>query len=196
MTIPPPGRPCTVRSWPASRVARLPVRVRRLLYGALWVILLGGVLTCWPVQFGGPTGYTIVSGHSMEPVYHPGDLLITRSQQHYQPGQIVVYTIPAGAPGAGFHVVHRLIAGSGMPGETGWVTKGDNNPSDDIWTPHDGDIEGAVVLNLGISGLVLRQARNPLLYCLLGALTIGRMLWPKHHPPKRPTKAPQRPADQ
>jgi signal peptidase len=97
----------------------LPVRVRRLLYGALWVTLLGGVLTAWPVQFGGPTGYTIVSGHSMEPVYHPGDLLITRSQQHYQPGQIVVYTIPAGAPAAGFHVVHRLIAGSGMPGETG-----------------------------------------------------------------------------
>ncbi|MGS0684465.1 signal peptidase I [Nakamurella sp. GG22] len=174
--------------WPAGRVSGWPVTVRRVLFGALWAVMLAVAVLAWPVLFGGLTGYTIVSGRSMEPAYHGGDLLITRSQQRYQVGQIVVYTVPAGEPGAGYKVVHRLIGGSGAPNAAGWTTKGDNNSSEDPWTPHDSDIQGAVQVNVSYGGIVLLQARNPLLYCFLGALAVGRILWPK---PDRGTAAPR-----
>lgn len=114
----------------------------------------------------------------MNPLYQTGDLVLTRSQERYRHGQIVVYQVRAGAPGAGHHIVHRLVSGSGTAGGPGWATKGDNNPSDDIWTPHDTDIKGVAVLHIPRAGIVLRQFRNPLLYAALGALVIGRILWP------------------
>jgi signal peptidase I len=109
---------------------------------AMWLPVLALIILGWPVQLGGTTGYTIVAGHSMQPTYHAGDLLITRRKAHYRPGEIVVYRVPKGQPGTGYQVVHRLIGGSGAPGAPGWTTKGDNNPSADIWNPHDSDIRG------------------------------------------------------
>jgi signal peptidase I len=111
----------------------------------------------------------------MNPTYHTGDLVVLQSQHSYRVGQIVVYKIPAGEPASGQFVVHRIIGGDNPHG---FVTKGDNNPSVDIWTPHNIDIRGAAVMLVPQAGWVLRQGRDPLLYALLGALYIGRLLWP------------------
>jgi len=153
-------------------------RLRQLSWAGSWVLLVAAMVLAWPIQLGGLTGYTIVAGNSMNPTYHTGDLLITRPQDHYHRGQIVVYSVPMGAPGAGYRVVHRLVGGAGLGGGPGWVTKGDNNPSVDIWNPHDSDVNGVVVFTVVKAGFVLRQVRNPLLYAVLGALIIGWLLWP------------------
>ena len=167
-----------VRARPARHAATRRINRRRLSSAALWLALILAGYLAWPTQLGGTTGYTIVAGHSMDPTFHTGDLLITRREDHYRIGQVVVYRIPAGDPAAGYDVVHRIVGGSGAVDAAGWTTQGDNNPSPDIWTPHDRDIQGAVIANLGDTGLLLREARNPLLYCLLGALAVGRILWP------------------
>lgn len=74
------------------------------------------------------------------------------------------------------YVVHRIVGGGNV---AGFVTKGDNNPSIDIWTPHNIDIQGAAVLLVPQAGWALRQGRDPLVYAVLGGLYMLRVLWPK-----------------
>lgn len=78
-----------------------------------------------PPQAGGHTLFAAVEGHSMEPVLHPGDLLVTRAQDSYAPGDLVVFRVQ------GVQVVHRIVGGSP---HQGWVTRGDNNAAVDPWT--------------------------------------------------------------
>lgn len=150
--------------------------IRRWVPRAALVLVALIAVLGWPKSVGGQTSYSIVSGHSMNPTYHTGDLVILRAQSTYRVGQIVVYKIPAGEPAAGMFVVHRIIGGGNV---TGFVTKGDNNPSVDIWTPHNIDIQGAAVALVPQAGWVLRQGRDPLVYAFLGGLYMVRLLWPK-----------------
>ena len=153
-----------------------PRRRRRLWSWAGWCLLIAAGVLAWPRQLGGDTGYTIVSGHSMNPGYHTGDLLITRRQDTYHRGQIVVYEVPRGEPAAGFFVVHRIVGGDPV---SGWTTKGDNNPSEDLWHPHAADIQGTVITMIPAGGYLLRQARDPLLYAVLGGFYLGYLMWPR-----------------
>jgi len=167
----------------------------RWLGGAALVMVVAIIALGWPRSVGGKTSYSIVSGHSMNPTYHTGDLVVLRAQQTYRVGQIVVYRVPAGEPASGQYVVHRIVGGSNV---TGFVTKGDNNPSIDIWTPHTIDIQGAAILLVPKAGWALRQGRDPLLYALLGGLYCGRLLWPSRK--EKPIgvdlrKAPKQPAE-
>ncbi|TMK89013.1 MAG: S24 family peptidase, partial [Actinobacteria bacterium] len=57
-----------------------------------------------PVALGGPTGYVMVRGVSMNPKYHSYDLVLTRHQSRYHPGDIVAYHVPKGQPGEGIIV--------------------------------------------------------------------------------------------
>lgn len=122
----------------------------------------------------------------MNPTYHTGDLVVLRRAHTYQIGDIVVYRVPAGEPASGQYVVHRIVGGGNV---TGFVTKGDNNPSVDIWTPHNIDIQGRAVLLIPQAGWVLRQGRDPLLYALLGGLYCCRLLWPSKKKPAPATPA-------
>jgi len=148
-----------------------------------------------PIQLGGATGYTIVYGHSMNPLYSTGDLVITRARDTYAVGQIVVYAVPKGEPGEGHSVVHRLVGGSGEPGGPGWTTRGDNNKSVDIWAPHNSDIRGAVAIHVAHAGYVLIQIRNPLLFAVIFSVVVGRLMWPspqdKQDPKTGTTPAPR-----
>ena len=150
---------------------------RRLSGVCCWIagmLIVGLAVAVWPQQYGGVTTVTVVSGQSMEPTYHSGDLLLTR-RHTYQVGEVVVYEVPADQPGAGHRVVHRLIGGDGR---TGWRTQGDNNSTPDIWTPRDSDVIGCVFLHVPKVGLLIMQLRNPLTWAVVGALVVGRILWP------------------
>ena len=76
--------------------------VRRVpVVGRLRVMLAVGAVLLWPAPLGGVVGLTVVSGHSMEPTYHSGDLVITARQPSYAAGDIVSYVVPAGEFGGG-----------------------------------------------------------------------------------------------
>jgi signal peptidase I len=127
-----------------------------------WFVLLR------PVALGGPAAYEIVSGTSMEPGLHAGDLVVTQAQSSYAIGEVVVFRVPRDEQGAGSLVVHRLVGGNG---EGGFVTQGDNKPTPDLWHPKSSDIIGRSWIALPGSGKVLLLFRQPLvLAALLGGL--------------------------
>ncbi len=80
----------------------------------IWLVVLGIALGwfLWfrPSTLGGPAHYVMVSGESMEPTLHGGDLLLVRRQGGYSPGDIVAYRVPEGEPAEGRIVVHRIAA--------------------------------------------------------------------------------------
>ena len=117
-----------------------------------------GTVTLRPTLLGGPTSYVTVSGVSMEPTYHQADLVVLRKHSSYQKGDIIAYRIPAGNVGAGSLIIHRVV---GEDGE-GYITKGDNRKSEDMWRPQQSDIVGQAWLRLGAGGKVLSLLREPL----------------------------------
>lgn len=110
-----------------------------LLLGVL--ILLVGVwlLVLRPQSLGGSALYIVVRGDSMLPTYQSGDLVVARSETGYAPGDIVAYRVPSGELGAGRIVIHRIV---GTGAGSGFVVRGDHNPSSDPWSPQPSDIAG------------------------------------------------------
>jgi signal peptidase len=169
--------------------ATTPSTVRRTVADlAGWVLVLALLALAWPTTLGGATGYVVVSGHSMEPTYYTGDLVITRSDAPVRPGSVIVYTVPEGEPGAGLPVVHRVLRNAP---DGGWVTQGDNNPSIDPWTPTAQDVSGTVVAHLPKAGYVLVYAKSPLVLAAAGALVVGWILWPRQDTTDTDTTAPR-----
>ncbi|GAB2623374.1 signal peptidase I [Pseudactinotalea suaedae] len=143
-----------------------------------WLLVAVAAALLWPAQWGGLTGLTIVSGHSMEPTYYTGDLVVTWRQAGYEPGDVVSYTVPDDQPGAGGHVIHRVATADRLDsGEMVYTTVGDNNPAADQWTLTADDIAGAAVLHVPGLGRFLGPAVLPILVAgaLGGIVTV--MLW-------------------
>jgi signal peptidase I len=127
-----------------------------------------------PQSLGGSAAYVLVSGQSMEPRYHTGDLVLVERQASYHPGQVVAYRVPKGDPMAGAQVIHRIIGGDSTHG---FVVRGDNRTAPDVWRPKPGDILGAKVVRLPDAIVVLRFLRAPLFLALLaGAFTFVHVL--------------------
>lgn len=156
---------CDKRPLSAPR-GRLLLRVGSL--GLVVAIVAFWVAILRPVSLGGPTGYTIVSGRSMEPTLRNGDLVVTFRQGSYAVGDVVVYEIPASEPGAGVQVIHRVVGGSEV---AGFVVQGDNKDGVDPWRPQVGDVVGEVRLTMPRAGLVLLFLRTPLGFAILAGLT-------------------------
>jgi signal peptidase I len=94
---------------------------------SLWYVLLA------PPALGGRTSYISVSGHSMEPTYFTGDLVVVRKADGYRAGDIVAFKAQGGV------VIHRITGGDSV---SGYVTEGDNNSWTDPWRPTDHDVVG------------------------------------------------------
>jgi len=125
----------------------------------------------WPTSLGGCTTLTIVSGHSMEPTYYTGDLVVSRCGD-YQVGDIVVYNPPNVGTA---RVIHRIIGGDGA---TGWVMEGDNNDFIDPWEPTDDRVLGKAVLHLPKVGLVGSVLVSPITWVSLLLLAAALVIWP------------------
>jgi signal peptidase I len=111
-----------------------------------------------PVALGGPASYEIVTGTSMEPHFRTGDLVITQTASSYAVGEIVVYRVPVGLPGAGSIIVHRIV------GEVagGFSVQGDNKAAPDPWVVKATDIVGRSWVEIPSVGPALLVARRPL----------------------------------
>jgi signal peptidase I len=150
---------------PTSNVAGIALTVLACLF---WAQFLR------PQSLGGSAAYVLVSGQSMEPRYHTGDLVLVERQTSYHPGQVVAYRVPKGDPMAGAQVIHRIIGGDSTHG---FVVRGDNRTAPDVWRPKPGDILGAKVVRLPDAIVVLRFLRAPLFLALLaGAFTFVHVL--------------------
>jgi signal peptidase len=119
---------------------------------------------CLPQSFGGRAGWVLVSGTSMLPRLHTGDLVLVERQASYHAGEVVAYRVPKGQVGAGHVVIHRIIGGNGR---TGWTMKGDNRTAPDLWHPTNRDVVGAKLLRIPDAWSVLRVLHMPLLLGLL-----------------------------
>ncbi len=142
-----------------------------------WAFLVAAAVLLWPATWGGLTGLTVVSGHSMEPTYHTGDLVITWRQSSYEVGDIVSYTVPADQPGAGGHVIHRIDTVDVENGVTTYTTLGDNNPAPDQWALQASDITGTAVLHVPGVGRWIGPAVLPYVAAIAIGAIVCVLLW-------------------
>jgi signal peptidase I len=151
--------------------------------------MLAGVLfVTWPQSLGGRVAYIKVSGHSMEPTMHFGDLVVIRAQSHYHVGQIIAYRVPPREVGAGVTVIHRIVGGNP---HTGYRTRGDNNPYNDPWRPRSANIVGARWTLIPRAANLLSGLRGPLplaaFATLLTVLGAYEILKPRRRQPSKIT---------
>jgi signal peptidase I len=176
----------------APDTVAVPLRVRVSLRRALgwaWVAAVIAVAAYWyvalrPQVLGGPAGYALIHGTSMNPLYHTGDIVIVHRQAHYHVGEIVAYIVPKGTAGAGAQVIHRLIGGNE---NNGFVVQGDNRTAPDVWQPTRKQIVGTAWLHIPKAGAAVLLLHTPL---FLASLAAGiAVAWAIGHGPKRPDEA-------
>jgi signal peptidase I len=144
------------------RLASRTVRLSALVGSA--VLVLGWFFVFRPTSLGGPAGYVLVSGTSMEPTYDTGDLVITQRQDSYAVGDIVQFRVKRAL------LIHRIVGGDPVDG---FLVRGDNNDVEDGFRPTPATIEGKAWLHLsgvGRAVVIIRQPL-PLAICTWGAAT-------------------------
>jgi signal peptidase len=147
---------------------------KTVAFVAAQLALLAALLWfCLPQALGGRAGWVMVSGTSMLPHLHTGDLVLVEHQSSYHVGEVVAYRIRKGEIGAGHVVIHRIVGGNGR---TGWTMKGDNRTAPDVWYPTNQDIVGAKQLRIPDAWFVLRFLHMPLLLGLFAAFAIFFMI--------------------
>lgn len=150
-------------------------RVRRALRSLGALAVLGAfAYIVWPIMLGGSATFVVVRGHSMEGTYHQGDLLYARNDRAFAPGDVAVYRIPKGKPGAGALVVHRILRQ--LPDGT-YLFQGDNKKAPDDVTPSRKDIVATPMFDLGgwpTRGLILA----PIVFTLVVGIAVTLALWP------------------
>jgi signal peptidase len=142
---------------------------------ALIAVVVLAAWLLWPTSLGGKTTLTIVSGHSMEPTYLTGDLVVTRAAAP-KVGDIIVYQ-PKDVGGA--RVIHRIVGGNAADG---WIMKGDNNSWLDPWQPQGSEVLGIARLHLPHVGTVARILVSPILWVGLILIAGALLLWPRSEP--------------
>jgi signal peptidase len=142
---------------------------RHVLHDVLDLLLLGiivvGVWFLWPVNFGGSARFIIVEGKSMEPTFHLGDAVVVKTLDNPTVGDIVVFQVPEGEPGAGGLVVHRLY---GVRDDGSFITKGDNRRLPDPFHVRQENILGTPTWTLPQFGRFILSLANP--YIVGGAI--------------------------
>lgn len=157
----------------ASTVTRPTSRVLTLLRGALgWALLAAGLWFVWPSTLGGCTTLTVVSGHSMEPTYYTGDLVVSRCGTPHV-GDVVVYK-PSELGGSA-RIIHRIIGGDGT---SGWEMKGDNNSFVDPFVPTNADVVGVALVHLPKVGRVSVLVLNPWVWVAVILAAAVLLIWP------------------
>ena len=151
---------------PARRVWRAAVSV------VSWVAVATVAWLLWPTSLGGCTTLTIVSGRSMEPTYHTGDLVVARCGSPAV-GDIVVYQPPELGGG---RIIHRLVGGDG---EAGWQAQGDNNSWVDPFTPTDADVLGISRVHVPKLGMFATVFATPYVWISLIVLALAILVWPR-----------------
>ena len=154
--------------------ARERLSVRSILSWMFTVAVLAGVVYLWPATLGGSTRLIVVSGHSMEPTYDFGDIVVARGSGDAAVGDVVVFAVPDGV-GEGILVIHRVIDID----DAGFVvTQGDNRDQPDEWQLTQDDIVGTPLAHLPKLGYVVWYLRQWWVIAVLAGLLTILLLWP------------------
>jgi signal peptidase I len=120
---------------------------------ALAVVAVIAWLLVGPSQLGGPVTYVAVTGNSMEPGLHTGDLVIVRKAPSYQVGDEVAYRNPQ----LRTTVLHRIVRVE----DDRYVFQGDNNDFVDTFRAGPEDIVGRRWILIGGAGKIVQFVRGP-----------------------------------
>ncbi len=136
------------------------------------VILAVWAVTLRPVSLGGPAGYVIVDGASMEPTYDHHDLVITRKTGRYADGDIIAYYPSTAATERARLTIHRVI---GVDADGDFLTQGDNRPVPDQWVARPEHVVGEAWLHIPAVGGAILWLREPLhfRFALAGLLAVS-----------------------
>ena len=170
------------RHLPEGKLSAGVSRLRPAIFAQCALLALVGALI-WPASLGGAFGVVTIAGHSMEPTYDLGDVVVTWKEP-LEVGDVILFRVPAGEPGEGNPVIHRVV-GSG-PG--GWETQGDNMALPDTWRPTDSDILGVAKFQIPFDARYLALLRSWWFVSGAAGLAVALMLWPgetEDHPRAR-----------
>ena len=142
------------RVWDAVRWAAT------LAVVAFWFVALR------PQALGGPTGFELVWGKSMQPVFHPGDLVVGHHHSTSRIGDVIAYRVPEHEVGAGAHVIHRIVGGDAR---AGFLVQGDNRTAPDPWRPTPHDVVGSAWVHLNGVGKLLFYLHSPIFLASIAA---------------------------
>ena len=119
-------------------------------------VLAGLAALLWffaPAQLGGAASYTATVGTSMEPLFHKGDLAITKPASSYRVGDVVLYESPVfNRP-----VLHRIL----VIQHGHYFFKGDNNDFVDPGYVTRDRLRGKLWLHVPNAGVVLSWFGKP-----------------------------------
>jgi len=150
---------------------------RRVLRAVVSVAFYGAIALAawflWPTSLGGCTTMTVVSGHSMEPTYYTGDIVLARCGEP-SVGDIVVYSPPG--IGGDARIIHRIVDGT----PDGWTLQGDNNDFIDAFTPSDDDVVGIAKIRIPKLALLGSALTSPFVWCGMIALSLAILMWPRN----------------
>jgi signal peptidase len=151
-------------------------QLRRIASAALTLVVVVAAVLLWPAHLGGSTRLVLVSGTSMEPTYLLGDVVVVRSKDRPEVGDVVVFAIPEGT-GAGQLVIHRIVD---TDADGRFITQGDNRDTIDQWPLAAEDIVGTPILRLPYAGrLAMALGSFPVTAVGLGLIATV-VLWPRH----------------
>lgn len=125
--------------------------------GTIVGYLLAAVLVTFSLL--SATGYVkarVVLTGSMQPTINPGDIVLTAPISRVEPklDDVAAYQARRFDGAAVGVFTHRIIGGDA---KTGWILKGDNNPSPDIQKPTNSDILGVVIFVIPWLGKLLSK---------------------------------------
>lgn len=136
-------------------------RIIQSVLGLLFVLVAWVVFL--PAQVGGNLTYIVITGTSMEPLFHEGDLVFADVQAEYKIGDVVVYLHPDVG-----RVIHRIIDREGVL----YVLKGDNNSWIDGYYPTREEIIGKYRYSIPKVGKFFLKLRQPWLFSLFSGLSV------------------------
>ena len=128
----------------------------RIKLGPVALLLVGMGYLGLVLFLGTSTPFLLVRGTSMEPTYHAGDLLLSKSppEAEIKVGDVIAFNVPDDAPEKlNFPpvVVHRVIGMEGREGQLVFITQGDNAVVDPFQVSPD-LVRGVIFKNLGPVG--------------------------------------------
>ena len=123
------------------------------------LLLLPVIIYLWPAQIYGNTSYIMLLGNSMSPTIESGTFVIVKSEQDYSLGDIIAFINEDSR-----NVVHRIVDKT----DTGYVTKGDNNPKDDPGIVKTENVVGKTIFIIPYVGFTSLFLQTPIGISIFG----------------------------